>query len=71
MPPSEQALDDLRPSDKGEIGACLVRSLDVRNYTGKPNPQYVYLDSMVLHKYAIAAERDLGVRPGVGTLIAV
>jgi hypothetical protein len=45
VPPSKQALDDPRSNDKGTIGTCLARSLDVRDYTGKPNPQRKHLDT--------------------------
>ena len=39
MPPSEQALNDLRPGDDGAIGTCIVGSLDVRDYIRKSNPR--------------------------------
>jgi hypothetical protein len=71
MPPSEQALDDLWPSNYGAIGPALRDPVTLAIIRANPTPACVYLDSKALHKYGIASEHDCGVGSGPGTRIAI
>src|SRR5258708_2190132 len=66
MPPSEQALDDLRPSDNGTFRTSLRGPFTLGIITANPTPECVYRDTGALHKYGIASEHVCGVAAGLG-----
>ena len=59
------------PAITAQSGHTLRGPLTLGIILATPTLQCVYLDGRALHEYGIAAERDFGVEPGLGTGIVI